>query len=308
MRKVFLILFLLGIVLSLFAEPNLFLDNTVTQGSVLRLIVFGEKPLPQVTAALSDSHTREISSAVGFSLNNSSTENTSVLILGVPSTVSPGGYFLSVSGIYGEGAFSLTREITVLSRFFVAEEIRLNEKMSDLRQIPDPQKEQETKELVELVNTTRPTALYHTGRFRLPLTEIRKTSTYGDRRTFLYSDGGSARSIHYGIDYGAPQGTKVFAVGDGVVVFAANRILTGNTVIIEHLPGVYSLYYHLNSIDTTKDAFVLMGETIGTVGATGLATGNHLHWEIRVGGVPVEPEIFLNESLLDKDSLFDKIQ
>jgi murein DD-endopeptidase MepM/ murein hydrolase activator NlpD len=71
---------------------------------------------------------------------------------------------------------------------------------------------------------------------------------------------------------------------------ARDRIVTGNTVVIEHLPGVFSLYYHLDSIGVDEGDVVEQGERIGTVGMTGLATGPHLHWEIRVGGVPVAPE------------------
>ena len=70
-----------------------------------------------------------------------------------------------------------------------------------------------------------------------------------------------------------------------------NRIITGNTVIIEHLPGVFTLYYHMDSILIESGMVVKKGKQIGPVGATGLVTGAHLHWELRVSQVPVDPFI-----------------
>jgi len=79
---------------------------------------------------------------------------------------------------------------------------------------------------------------------------------------------------------------------------AQSRIVTGNTVVVEHLPGVFSLYYHLDEIRVEEGVLVAGGQEIGTVGDTGLATGPHLHWEMRVGGVPVSPEDLMDHPLL----------
>jgi len=101
-----------------------------------------------------------------------------------------------------------------------------------------------------------------------------------------------------------PTGTPVAAAGAGKVVFAGDRIVTGLTVVLEHLPGVYSLYYHLNDIAVAEGDVVEQGTTVGGVGSTGLATGPHLHWEVRVSGVPVKPEPLVSLPVLDKDSIF----
>ena len=79
---------------------------------------------------------------------------------------------------------------------------------------------------------------------------------------------------------------------------ARSRIVTGDTVVIEHLPGVYSLYYHLDEIFVEEGEEIAVEALIGTVGSTGLATGPHLHWEIRVAGVPVSPEDATKQALL----------
>ena len=132
-------------------------------------------------------------------------------------------------------------------------------------------------------------ALYHFGPFSVPIEDGVITSYFGDRRLYLYIDVQSERSVHSGIDLAAPTGTPVLSSGGGLVVFAANRLITGNTVVIEHLPGVYSLYYHLEEISVDTEEMVNEGGIIGTLGSSGLATGPHLHWEIRIGGIPVDP-------------------
>jgi murein DD-endopeptidase MepM/ murein hydrolase activator NlpD len=84
------------------------------------------------------------------------------------------------------------------------------------------------------------------------------------------------------------------------VVLAKERIITGNSVVIEHLPGVFSLYYHLQDIEVQEGQRLFQGQRIGTVGMTGLATGPHLHWELRVSGVAVDPDFFVGRPVIDR--------
>jgi murein DD-endopeptidase MepM/ murein hydrolase activator NlpD len=96
---------------------------------------------------------------------------------------------------------------------------------------------------------------------------------------------------HHGIDYGAPSGTPVMAVGAGTVNFAALHGASGNTVTIRH-NSVYSTHYkHLSrfAADVRQGARVKMGQIIGYVGKTGLATGPHLHFEFHVNGRYTDP-------------------
>ena len=85
----------------------------------------------------------------------------------------------------------------------------------------------------------------------------------------------------------------VAAAGGGKVAMARERIVTGFTVVVEHLPGVYSLYYHLDGLAVREGQRVSAGDPIGTVGSTGLATGPHLHWEVRAAGVAVDPDVLV---------------
>ena len=104
-----------------------------------------------------------------------------------------------------------------------------------------------------------------------------------------------------------PKGTEVRACGRGKVVFARMRILTGYTVIIELAPGVYSSYYHLDSIITKEGAMAEAGEVVALSGSTGFSTGPHLHWELRVSTENTDPDILTERALLDKDLIISKI-
>jgi murein DD-endopeptidase MepM/ murein hydrolase activator NlpD len=137
----------------------------------------------------------------------------------------------------------------------------------------------------------------------MPVNFTRRTSEFGDRRVYRYSSGARDTSIHAGIDFGVPTGTAVNACGPGKVVLARNRIVTGNSVIIEHLPGVYSLYYHLDKITAIEGSVVAAGELIGQSGSTGLSTAPHLHWEIRISGESADPDAFLARPIIDKKSI-----
>jgi murein DD-endopeptidase MepM/ murein hydrolase activator NlpD len=94
---------------------------------------------------------------------------------------------------------------------------------------------------------------------------------------------------HEGVDYGAPIGTPVHVVGDGVVAFAGQQNGYGNVIQVQHSDGRMTVYAHLSKIGVTRGEHVAQGEQIGNVGMTGWATGPHLHFEFRVGGVVKDP-------------------
>lgn len=100
---------------------------------------------------------------------------------------------------------------------------------------------------------------------------------------------------HLGVDYGAPTGTAVRSVGDGVVDFAGVQNGFGNVVIIKHRNNNTTLYAHLSRIDVHKGQAISQSDRIGAVGATGWATGPHLHFEFRVAGVHHDPLTIANE-------------
>jgi murein DD-endopeptidase MepM/ murein hydrolase activator NlpD len=94
---------------------------------------------------------------------------------------------------------------------------------------------------------------------------------------------------HRGIDYAAPKGTPVFAAGDGVVTRAAYDKYNGNHVFIKHPSGIVTKYLHFTKKMVKKGQRVRQGQTIGTVGSTGMVTGAHLHYEFVLNGVHRNP-------------------
>ena len=224
-------------------------------------------------------------------------------VLAVPATAKPGE-----AAIHVEDASGMVSRISlsIREREFLSETIDLNETLTGIRTVPDPQKTAESEYLWAILNRSG-SEIYCLGSFSPPVGSTRRTSFFGDRRVFKYSNGKSDTSIHAGVDYGVPKGTAVAACGPGKVVLARSRIVTGNSVVIEHLPGVYSLYYHLDAITVAEGDLVDTGALLGQSGATGLATGPHLHWEVRVAGENTDPDAFVSRPILDKNAILGKI-
>jgi len=127
-----------------------------------------------------------------------------------------------------------------------------------------------------------------TGSF-LQLPGSRVGARFGERRTYRYEGRVVDSQTHLGYDLASTARAEVPAANDGVVVFADDLGIYGNTVIIDHGLALFSLYGHLSEIGVEKGRPVARGEAIGRTGATGLAGGDHLHFAMLVGGVFVDP-------------------
>jgi murein DD-endopeptidase MepM/ murein hydrolase activator NlpD len=193
-------------------------------------------------------------------------------------------------------SLALPRPISIVARSFECEDIKLDSANTAIRSEPDPQKTAEAKLLYDILDSAHADAVYLDGPFLSPTQSGWRSAGFGDKRRYLYSNGGVDTSVHAGVDIAVPVGTKVRAAGRGRVVFAGMRIVTGNTVIVEHLPGLYSIYMHLSKIQVRIGEVVERGAAIALSGKTGLATGPHLHWELRAGGEAVDPDYWLAPS------------
>lgn len=182
--------------------------------------------------------------------------------------------------------------LTISAKEFEKEEIALSEKNTKIRTDNSPKKVIQIDRLNTIFTTINNSSIYSFENFILPVESQRRTSGFGDRRIYVYSTGKRATALHYGIDFGVPEGTEVFACSSGKVVLAENRISTGNSIVIEHLPGLYSIYYHLSEMNVTEGQKVKKGDRIALSGKTGMVTGPHLHWEVRLNGQAVNPDIF----------------
>ena len=121
----------------------------------------------------------------------------------------------------------------------------------------------------------------------------RLTDGFGNRRNPFHR---RSSEFHPGQDIAAPKGTPVRVTVDGTVVFASCKRGYGLVVIVDHGNKLSTLYGHLSQIETTVGTLIKRGDPIGLVGSTGRSTGSHLHYEVRVDQVPVNPLAYLPTS------------
>lgn len=120
---------------------------------------------------------------------------------------------------------------------------------------------------------------------------IRPTSYYGVTCEFGYSP---ITYSHNGIDLGASSGTPIYAAGPGTVTYTGWYGTGGNAVIISHGSGVRTIYMHQSEIAASVGQSVSAGDLIGYVGSTGLSTGPHLHFQVEIGGIPINPRLIMS--------------
>jgi murein DD-endopeptidase MepM/ murein hydrolase activator NlpD len=130
---------------------------------------------------------------------------------------------------------------------------------------------------------------YYNEPFVLPVSG-RLTTEFGETR---YVNDAPTSSRHSGLDIAAPTGTPIVATNNGRVTLSMDLILTGNTIVIDHGQGLFSVYYHMHELFVEEGQLVERGETIGTVGSTGFSTGPHLHFTMSYYRHNLEPGYFL---------------
>ncbi len=162
----------------------------------------------------------------------------------------------------------------------------------------DPLVTEPENELIQSVTEAANPTKYWSGVFTSPAVYPDCfTSRYGTRRTYYGLNSSlEIQGFHTGLDFCGGEGLQITAPADGVVVFAEPVTVRGNATIIDHGWGVYSGIWHQSGILVQKGDMVEQGQVIGLVGGTGRVTGAHLHWEIWVNGVQVNPMDWLTQS------------
>lgn len=209
-------------------------------------------------------------------------------LLGVDLEREPDQYELKLDAELPAGkqlACSVT--VAVKAGKFAVEKLTVEQQFVEPNQQDAERAEKEGERLHEIYARVTPERLWQ-GNFRLPLDGARNAKNFGRRRVL----NGQPRSPHTGVDLPAPAGTPVHAAQSGRVVLAENLFYAGNTVVIDHGLGVYTLYAHLESIAVAAGDAVEKGALLGKVGATGRVTGPHLHWgllvnQARVNGLQI---------------------
>jgi murein DD-endopeptidase MepM/ murein hydrolase activator NlpD len=217
--------------------------------------------------------------------------------LPVPALLDPGVYTLSLTYTANNGLpLTYHRLIPVVDGGYATQAIDLP---PDRTALLDPTLLTSETQKVSIIWAQVRSAAWWAGPLMRPIAEqYGTTSPFGERRDY---NAGTFFSYHAGQDFGAPAGVTVTVPADGIVALAEPLQVRGNAVIIDHGQGVFSGYWHLSQILVSVGQPVKAGDILGLVGNTGLSTGAHLHWELRIYGIAVDPMQFLTEPLIRGD-------
>jgi murein DD-endopeptidase MepM/ murein hydrolase activator NlpD len=204
-------------------------------------------------------------------------------LVGLDLDAAPGPHDIAIVVQTSRGRQSLTHRIVVSAKQFGVRRLTV-----DPRFVTPPDSalgriEREQKRLAELLALVAPERWWR-GRFVAPV-DGAPASNFGQRSIF----NGQPRGSHRGADFASPSGAPVRAPGRGRVILADDLYYSGNTVIVDHGLGLFSLLAHLSRIDVRAGDVVEQGAIVGTVGATGRVTGPHLHWTLRLGSAVLDP-------------------
>lgn len=216
-----------------------------------------------------------------------------VTLQGVHAMLPPGPYPLRLEATLPDGSRqSYEQMVIVQSGFYPNDPLLLVEPETIDPAITEP----EAQQILELTRPATQTR-YWQGIFQSPAYfPDCFTSRYGNRRTYIGSGTGQEYySFHSGVDFCGGAGLPITAPADGVIVFADFLTVRGNAAIIDHGWGVYSGFWHQSELKVKAGQMVRKGEIIGLVGSTGRVTGAHLHWEVWVNGIQVNPMDWLNQ-------------
>jgi murein DD-endopeptidase MepM/ murein hydrolase activator NlpD len=211
-------------------------------------------------------------------------------LFGIHTFTEGGVYPLAVTATDPNGSpTTFTLRVQIVDGGYGAEDISLDTQQQDLL---NPQVTEPEWERVAALMSAFTAQRYFDGLMGLPSTGA-ITSQFGTRRAY---NGGILDTFHSGTDFAGAPGSPVVAPAAGVVVLAEPLPVRGNATIIDHGWGVITGYWHQSEIYVKVGDVVAAGQVIGAVGSTGRSTGPHLHWEMWVGGVQVDPMQWVQES------------
>jgi len=209
-------------------------------------------------------------------------------LLGIDLQDEPGTHELSVEVKRGEQTKRLSYNVLVAKEKFAVERLKLPKNKVDLDAKSIKRWKAEQKQVKKLLAENSALRLWRSG-FVEPVTG-KRTGIFGSVRIL----NGKPRNPHSGEDIGAPMGTEVLATNDGIVRLTVDHIFSGRGIFVDHGMGFYSMYFHLSDILVKDGDLVKAGQPIGKVGATGRATGPHLHWGVKLNGARVNPYALLD--------------
>ena len=200
-------------------------------------------------------------------------------VVGIDLKTDPGTYPLSLT-VDGK---PLTRDVVIAKKKYPVQRLTLPEDMVVLSPENEARTDREQRKMAAIwpVDSLR----VWNGSFVNPLPGRPVGTPFGVRR-FI---NGIVKNPHSGVDITADEGEQVKAPNDGVVILVDDQFYSGNSVILDHGQGIYTMFFHLSKINVKYGQAVRKGDVIALVGSTGRSTGAHLHWGARVQGAKVNP-------------------
>jgi murein DD-endopeptidase MepM/ murein hydrolase activator NlpD len=204
-------------------------------------------------------------------------------LLGIDLEDEPGGHELTIDAQLGEQTRHFSYQVVIVKEKFAIEHLKLPKEKVDLDEKATARWKNEQENVRKALAEESAMRLWQTG-FIEPV-RGKRTGIFGSVRIM----NGQARNPHNGEDIGAPLGADVVASNDGVVRLTVDHIFSGRGIYVDHGLGLYSMYFHLSEVLVREGDLIKAGQVIGKVGATGRATGPHLHWGMKVNGARVNP-------------------
>jgi murein DD-endopeptidase MepM/ murein hydrolase activator NlpD len=209
-------------------------------------------------------------------------------LLGIDLQDEPGLHELTVELKVGEHSRTLSYGVSVAKEKFHVEHLTLPKDKVDLDEKSLVRWKAEQEQVKTALAGDSPAKLWQPG-FVEPVSG-KRTGIFGSVRVM----NGQARNQHNGEDIGAPLGTDVLATNDGIVRLTVEHFFSGKGIFLDHGLGFYSMYFHLSEVLVKDGDQVKAGQIIGKVGATGRATGPHLHWGVKLNGARINPYALLD--------------
>jgi murein DD-endopeptidase MepM/ murein hydrolase activator NlpD len=205
------------------------------------------------------------------------------VLVGIDLDTAPGTYAVAIDAGPSSTAVHKTYSLVVGPKKFATRKLTVDENFVNPPANMQERIARESARLAELWQHSTPAKLWN-GPFVRPVPQ-EANSAFGTRSIF----NGKPRNAHGGADFLSPAGTPIQAPNAGHVAVARNLYYSGNTVIIDHGLGLFSMLAHLSVMEVHEGDQVTAGQLLGRVGATGRVTGPHLHWAIRASGARVDP-------------------
>ncbi len=266
------------------ADPDLAPPKSVKQGDAFAVKI----PESVITGvARSDGLIARFS---GREWQGFSTLDGTAILMGVDMDAEPGAQEYVIERNGPQGAAIVARGAVIVKKTaFASQSLSLPDSQVDLD--PDTLRRVEMEQSAMLAAMQPVTPRLWEGDFVMP-TAGDVQHTFGRRRVI----NGQPRNPHTGEDISAPAGAPVAAINHGTVRLVADQFFSGKSVVIDHGLGLYSMYFHLSEVSVRVGDVVVKSQLIGAVGATGRASGPHLHWGVRLNGARVNP-LSLNTAL-----------